>query len=39
VSFVICPEYELETFGSTSDEILLMAFYLKPDFIDVSLKT
>ena len=37
--FLICADYELETFGATSDEIRLMAFYLKPDFIDVSLKT
>jgi len=37
--FLICAEYELETFGATSAEILLMAFYLNPDFIDVSLKT
>jgi len=37
--FLICAEYELETFGATSDEIRLMAFYLNPDFIDVSLKT
>jgi len=38
-SFHICAEYELETFGATSAEIRLMAFYLNPDFIDVSLKT
>ena len=37
--FLICAEYELETFGATSDEIRLMAIYLIPDFIDVSLKT
>ena len=37
--FLICAEYELETFGATSDEKRLMAFYLNPDFIEVSLKT
>jgi len=37
--FLIRAEYELETFGTTSDEIHLMAFYLNPDFIEVSLKT
>jgi len=37
--FLICADYELQTFGATSDEIRLMAFYLKPDFIDVCLKT
>ena len=37
--FRICAEYELETFGATCDEIRLMAFYLNPDFIDISLKT
>jgi hypothetical protein len=37
--FRICAKYELETFGATCDEIRLMAFYLNPDFIDVSLKT
>jgi len=29
----------LETFSATSDEIRLMAFYLKPNCIDVSLET
>jgi len=37
--FLICGNNELETFGATSDEIRLMAFYLNPEFIDVSLKT
>jgi len=38
--FLIYAEYELETFGATSDEIRLMALYLNPDFIiDVSLQT
>jgi len=37
--FLIRAEYELETFGATSDEIRLIAYYLNPDFIDVSLKT
>jgi len=35
----ICAEYEFEACDATSDEISLMAFYLNPDFIDVSLKT
>ena len=39
-SFVlICAEYDIKAFDSTSDEIRLMVFYLNPDFIDVSLKT
>jgi len=33
--YLICAEYEFETFGSTRDEIRLMAFYLNPDVIDV----
>jgi len=37
--FLKCAEFELETFGATSDEIRLLAFYLHPDFIDFSLKT
>jgi len=37
--FLKCVEFELETFGATSDEIRLLAFYLKQDFVDVSLKT
>ena len=37
--FLICAEYELETFAATSAEVRLMAFYLNPVFIDVSLKT
>ena len=36
--FLKCAEFVLETFGATSDEIRLLAFYLNPDFIDVSLK-
>jgi len=36
--YLICAEYEFVTFDAASDEILLMAFYLNPDFIDVSLK-
>ena len=35
----IFAEYELETFGSTSDLIRLMAFYLHTDVIDVGLET
>ena len=37
--YLICAEYEFEAFDATGDEIRLMAFYLNPDFIDVSLKT
>jgi len=37
--FLIFAEYEFETFGATSDEIRLKAFYLNPEFIDVSLKS
>jgi len=36
--YLICAEYECEAFNATSDEIRLMAFYLNPDFINVSLK-
>jgi len=32
----ICAEYGFETFGSTSDQIVIMAFYLHKD---VSLET
>ena len=35
----ICAEYEFETFGSTSDQICLMAFYLHTDVIDIGLET
>jgi len=34
--YLICAEYEFETFGCTSDQIRLMAFYLHTD---VSLET
>jgi len=37
--YLICAEYEFETFGSTSDQIRLMAFYLNTDVIDVALET
>jgi len=37
--YLICAKYEFEAFDATSDEIRLMAFYLNPDFIDVSKKT
>jgi len=37
--YFICAEYEFETFGSTSHQIRLMAFYLRTDVIDVSLET
>ena len=39
VFILICAEYEFETFGSTSDPIRLMAFYLHTDVIDVGLET
>jgi len=35
--YLICAAYEFETFGSTSGQIRLMAFYLHADVIDVSL--
>ena len=35
----MCAEYEFEAFDASNDEIRLMAFYLYPEFIDVSLKT
>ena len=37
--YLICAEYGFETFGSTSDQIRLMAFYLHTDVIDVGLET
>ena len=37
--YLICAEYEFETFGSTSDQIRLMAFYLHTDVIRVGLET
>ena len=37
--YLICADYEFETFGSTSDQIRLMAFYLHTDVIDVGLET
>ena len=37
--YLICAEYEFETFGSTGDEIRLMAFCLHTDVIDVGLET
>ena len=36
--YLICTEYEFETFGATRDQICLMAFYLNPYAIDVSLE-
>jgi len=33
--YLICAEYEFETFGATTDEIRLIAFYLNHDVIDV----
>ena len=35
--YLKCAEYKFETFGSTSDHIRLMAFYLHTDVIDVGL--
>ena len=37
--YFICAEYEFETFGSTSDEIRLMAFYVHTDVIDIGVET
>ena len=37
--YLICAEYEFETFGSSSDQIRLMAFNLHTDVIDVGLET
>jgi len=37
--YFICAEYEFETFGTTSDQIRLMAFHLHTDFIDVKIET
>ena len=37
--YLICAEYDFETFGSTSDQIRLMAFYLHREVIDVGLET
>ena len=34
--YLICADYEFETFGSTSDQIRLMAFY---PHTDVNLET
>jgi len=36
--FLICAEYEFETFCSTSDQTRLIAFYLHTDVIVVILK-
>jgi hypothetical protein len=35
----MCAENDFETFGSSSDQIRLMAFYLHTDVIDVILQT
>ena len=37
--YLLCAEYEFEAFGSTSDQIRLIAFYLHTDVIDVNLET
>ena len=37
--YLTCAEYEFENFGSTSDQIRLMAFYLHTDVKDVGLET
>jgi len=34
--YLICAEYEFETFGTTSDQTRLMAIFLHTDVIDVS---
>ena len=36
--FLICAKYVFVSFGATNDEIRLMAFYLKPVFINVRVK-
>jgi len=36
--YLICAEYEFETFGSTSNQIRFMAFYLHTDVTDLILK-
>ena len=38
-SYLICAEYEFETFCATSDQILLMAFYPNPEDIGSCLET
>ena len=35
--YILCADYEFETFGATSDQIRLMALYPNPDVIRVSL--
>ena len=37
--YLICAEYEFETFGSSGDQIRLIAFCLHTDVIDVGLET
>jgi len=37
--YLICAEQDFETFGSSSDQIRLMAFYLHTGVIDVTLQT
>jgi len=37
--YLICVEYEFQAFDATSDEKLLMAFYLNPDITVGRLKT
>ena len=37
--YLICVEHEFETFGSSSDQLRLMAFYVHTDVIDVTLQT
>jgi hypothetical protein len=37
--YLICAEYDFETFGSTSDQISLVAFYLHADVMDAKLET
>jgi hypothetical protein len=38
VFILICAEYGLYIFNATSDKIHLMAFYLKPNCMEVSLE-
>jgi len=37
--YLICPEYVFESFGSTSDQMRLMAFYLHTDVIDETIQS
>jgi len=39
IYYLIFDEYEFESFSATSGQIRLMAFYLKPEVIGVSLES